>query len=542
MDLRGGKAATPGTRAGRGADPDRRPRGTPRQQDGHPGHVPGPGSDPGVAASREDSGVTKKLQVIEALQQRLNQLGAGRLLVDGVFGARTAAAYATALLAGAIARDDDLVRMARLAVAASAPLRRDLDVFYGPPPRDVIAAPTETNPEAIRLTHGSTWATLNLDAVDLPIVGVRRLHIRAAPAFIGWLAEVAYYLYTHPDETWRIEEFQCVAMRFMRGRLGRLSDHARGCATDVNPVANPRGKPGSLPAWFVEIAEAWGSSGAGDGAASAATTCTLPGAGCEGGHMGRTQPTVEKSPALGVLVELVMGLVGRKGDGPADSLWTSRTLWVLLLAVLANVGQRYLGWVFAPEDQLLALAGIALLLRLVTGTPLAWTAASPDDIPTAPRRLRRQIARDLAKSVTNRTNVNLLVAGLCLLTMMSCTGFQVRCDDPTLVLRDTATPASTRIAFLCGDVEVGSQDVDLAGLAGVTALCGEPSLVLRGEDAQGNTRVDLQCNGQVLATWRLPLKELMRQVRGDAQPTLRPAVLVPSGTCEAPVPGPAEVQ
>lgn len=53
---------------------------------------------------------------------------------------------------------------------------------------------------------------------------------------------------------------------------------------------------------------------------------------------------------------------------------TSKTLWANLLGIGALLAQAKLGYVFAPEDQAIALAAINLVMRLITKQPLNWSA------------------------------------------------------------------------------------------------------------------------------------------------------------------------
>lgn len=52
--------------------------------------------------------------------------------------------------------------------------------------------------------------------------------------------------------------------------------------------------------------------------------------------------------------------------------WTSKTLWVNSITALAVGLQMRYGYIASPEVQLLALAGVNMLLRKVTGEPIVW--------------------------------------------------------------------------------------------------------------------------------------------------------------------------
>lgn len=65
--------------------------------------------------------------------------------------------------------------------------------------------------------------------------------------------------------------------------------------------------------------------------------------------------------------------------------YTSKTLWINLITVIAMIVQSQLGYVISPELQAYLLALINLILRAVTGTSLGWKADAtpPDDsMPT----------------------------------------------------------------------------------------------------------------------------------------------------------------
>lgn len=193
---------------------------------------------------------------------------------------------------------------------------------------------------------------------------------------------------------------------------------------------------------------------------------------------------------------------------PTKSLFASKTFWVNLVAAVALAVQQFLsGWAFDAEWQAAALAIVNVVLRLVTKEPVMVRKPQDPDIPAAPRRVRRKLARDLANSVTRPVNV-LLAAGLAAL-LMACAGATVRCDDPTLVLKDATAANHTRLVIECGGQEVASQEVDLGELAG-SQRCQDPSLVLRGQDAAGLSHIELVCGGQVLAEFVVDLRGFMR--------------------------------
>jgi hypothetical protein len=105
---------------------------------------------------------------------------------------------------------------------------------------------------------------------------------------------------------------------------------------------------------------------------------------------------------------------------------------------------------------------------------------------------------------------------------MSCAGATIRCDDPTLVLKDGSGENQTRLVVECGGQEVASHEVDLGELAG-SQLCADPSLVLRGQDLMGLSHIELVCGGQVLAEFVVDLRGFM-QVQKPSDPDVPDAI------------------
>lgn len=65
--------------------------------------------------------------------------------------------------------------------------------------------------------------------------------------------------------------------------------------------------------------------------------------------------------------------------------YTSKTLWINLIAVIALLVQSYTSFVISPEIQTAALALINFVLRLVTKQPLDWGAdVASSDTPSGP--------------------------------------------------------------------------------------------------------------------------------------------------------------
>ena len=58
------------------------------------------------------------------------------------------------------------------------------------------------------------------------------------------------------------------------------------------------------------------------------------------------------------------------------SVFTSKTLWVNVLAIGAGFLAPKLGVTISAEDQVAALGVINLILRMITKQPIAWTSSS----------------------------------------------------------------------------------------------------------------------------------------------------------------------
>lgn len=198
------------------------------------------------------------------------------------------------------------------------------------------------------------------------------------------------------------------------------------------------------------------------------------------------------------------------------SLFASRTFWFNLLAALALAVQQFVvGWPIDAEWQAAVLAIVNVVLRLVTHHPV---------VVRKPKEPGNKAQPPLVTF--------LVVAGLAGM-LVSCAGATIRCDDPTLVLKDGTAENQTRLVVECGGQEIASQEVDLGELAG-SQMCSDPSLVLRGEDALGLSRIELVCGGQVLAEFRVDLGFM--RVREPTRSDERDAPDVPDASDEPDVP------
>jgi len=56
--------------------------------------------------------------------------------------------------------------------------------------------------------------------------------------------------------------------------------------------------------------------------------------------------------------------------------WTSRTIWVQVVALAAMLVQERTGWVVKPEYQMMALLAINAALRAITKTSIEWPSGA----------------------------------------------------------------------------------------------------------------------------------------------------------------------
>lgn len=84
---------------------------------------------------------------------------------------------------------------------------------------------------------------------------------------------------------------------------------------------------------------------------------------------------------------------------------------------------------------------------------------------------------------------------------IACGGLQI-CKDPTLVLRDGDTAATTTLIFECGGQEIASQVIPIGDLAGFD-LCENPSIALKDSTTAGKSNVVISCGGVDLVTFEV---------------------------------------
>ncbi len=52
--------------------------------------------------------------------------------------------------------------------------------------------------------------------------------------------------------------------------------------------------------------------------------------------------------------------------------WTSKTLWINIIALAALALQGAQGWVISPEYQIMILGVVNMILRAVTKSEIVW--------------------------------------------------------------------------------------------------------------------------------------------------------------------------
>ncbi len=126
---------------------------------------------------------------IRALQSRLASEGYDPRGIDGFWGVLTATAYRKAVEAGVLHPDDPNVVAARAEVAASVPGQTDAMRLYGPPAN--VYEDDPARPGWCRWTDLGVWKRANLRMFDLPGVGARLLHPKAAAVYIMAFTDIA---------------------------------------------------------------------------------------------------------------------------------------------------------------------------------------------------------------------------------------------------------------------------------------------------------------------------------------------------------------
>lgn len=125
--------------------------------------------------------------------------------------------------------------------------------------------------------------------------------------------------------------------------------------------------------------------------------------------------------------------------------YLSKTLWLNIIAVVALLLQAQYGFVLDPEAQAGALALINLVLRLVTGQPLAWNAAPADQSQADGGFIRLPL-------------LFLLTAFACVIALAGCATTappttndspQVIAGKSLLAVKSTITAAAASVNTLC---------------------------------------------------------------------------------------------
>ena len=60
-----------------------------------------------------------------------------------------------------------------------------------------------------------------------------------------------------------------------------------------------------------------------------------------------------------------------KNEG--KKIWLSKTFWVNILAMIAMIVQFYFGFVISPDQQVIILGVVNVILRAFTKKPLVWS-------------------------------------------------------------------------------------------------------------------------------------------------------------------------
>jgi len=64
------------------------------------------------------------------------------------------------------------------------------------------------------------------------------------------------------------------------------------------------------------------------------------------------------------------GEVSSDGEVPEKPWWISKTLWANLVAVMVILIQGFTGYVIPPEDQVIILGFLNMILRIISKTKL----------------------------------------------------------------------------------------------------------------------------------------------------------------------------
>jgi hypothetical protein len=137
---------------------------------------------------------------ILALQTRLADLKRYLGRLDGDPGPGTSTALVAACRAGELTWDDPLVAAARKVVASMSPPQNDIQSLFGPSPAVMIPDPDPKRVGWMKFTpEGQAWFADNVKRYDLPMVGWKYLHKRAAGAVIWALGEIEQRTTYRPD-------------------------------------------------------------------------------------------------------------------------------------------------------------------------------------------------------------------------------------------------------------------------------------------------------------------------------------------------------
>lgn len=195
-----------------------------------------------------------RTEFIRRFQELARTDGHTDVIVDGVFGEVSGAAYVAMRRKGAL--PEDLREGLKAEIAASLPRPKDVEKAYGH--LEVTDRLNEAGrPTGACILLNLEWSA-NLRRYKVPVLGDRVLfHRKAAGSLLAIGAEVEHYLQEHPGETWRPESVQTYPgyPRHICWDPDRaLSMHSWCIALDTDPSTNRMGHSGwTNPDWYFQI-------------------------------------------------------------------------------------------------------------------------------------------------------------------------------------------------------------------------------------------------------------------------------------------------
>ncbi len=192
------------------------------------------------------------IEAIRAFQQEINSIGGQSAIAeDGILGPATAVAYADCLRRG-VQLPPDVVDAARAECRAVVPHVTNAEAVYGPPPGSYWDDPRQRG-ACVFTPAGRVWANV-LRTATLPGGHRVTLHKRVLPLAICAFADILALRLEY-----ELTDVQSYCLRRQLWTPGKpLSDHARGCALDLNPDTNLYGTRGDIPDAILECLAGWG--------------------------------------------------------------------------------------------------------------------------------------------------------------------------------------------------------------------------------------------------------------------------------------------